>query len=155
MKKPCAVDVSAIQKQITGEFGPWGKELEITQERINRFADVTEDHQWVHVDVERANKPKREGLFRGTIAHGFLTLSLIPALLPEIVGFGGTSTINHAGKYAFVNPVPSGSRVHARMRLISAKQTGERKVIIEAEVEVALAGTDKVVLTATLQFAVF
>ncbi|MGH7906466.1 MAG: MaoC/PaaZ C-terminal domain-containing protein, partial [Candidatus Binataceae bacterium] len=74
-------DVEKLKTKINQEFGPWSKAIEISQERINQFADVTEDHQWIHVDVERA---RRESPFKGPVAHGFLTLSLMPALIEEI-----------------------------------------------------------------------
>jgi acyl dehydratase len=69
-------DIGKLRSKITQEFGPWSKPIEVTQEKINQFADVTGDHQWIHIDIERAN---RESPFRGPVAHGFLTLSLLPA----------------------------------------------------------------------------
>ena len=70
-------DVERLRGKISDDFGPWGSEVLISQEMIDRFADLTGDHQWIHVDVERC---KRESPFRGTIAHGFLVLSLLPGL---------------------------------------------------------------------------
>ncbi|MET0757971.1 MAG: MaoC family dehydratase, partial [Mycobacterium sp.] len=92
---------------------------EIDQKRIDAFADVTGDHQWIHIDVERA---KRESPFGTTIAHGFLTLSLIPKLSAggalRITGFGNATNYG-AEKLRFVSPVPAGSSVHARSRLLA------------------------------------
>ena len=71
-------DIDGINAAASDEFGDWGPEVDVTQEMINQFADLTGDHQWIHVDVERANA----GPFGGPIAHGFLTLSLLPAIAP-------------------------------------------------------------------------
>jgi acyl dehydratase len=85
--------------------------IEITQEAVNQFADATGDHQWIHVDVERATN----GPFGGPIAHGYLTLSLVPRLLPEIVEFTGFSlTVNYGcEKVRFPSPVAVGSKLRA------------------------------------------
>lgn len=85
---------------------------EVTQEDINTFADVTGDHQWIHVDAERA----RETPFGGTIAHGFYTLSLGPRFQAEVVTFDGFSfAMNYGlGKVRFPSPVPVGSKVRMR-----------------------------------------
>ncbi len=88
-------------------YSPW---LEITQERVNLFAEATGDHQWIHVDVERA---KKESPFGGPIAHGYLTLSLAPSLLPQVVQVTGfPMAVNYgAGKVRFPSPVPVGSNL--------------------------------------------
>lgn len=91
--------------------------LEITQERVNQFADVTEDHQWIHVDPERA---RAETPFGGSIAHGFLTLSLLPHLAWSSFQVKGDFKmgINYgANKIRFVSPVKVGSRLRARFTL--------------------------------------
>jgi acyl dehydratase len=82
----------------------------ITQEQINDFARATGDHQWIHVDVERAEK---ESPFGGTIAHGYLTMALAPALLPQILRVEGSSrTVNYGvDKMRLPSPVPAGSRI--------------------------------------------
>jgi len=92
---------------------------EITQEQVNQFADATGDHQWIHVDPERA---KKESPFGGPIAHGYLTLSLIPSLLPQIVEIEGFRMgVNYGTeKVRFPSPVPVGSRVRAGATLESA-----------------------------------
>ncbi|MCV2490603.1 MaoC family dehydratase [Geodermatophilus sp. YIM 151500] len=84
----------------------------ITQERVDRFAEATGDDQWIHVDVERA---KRESPFGGPVAHGYLTLSLLPMLIPQIVDITGFRMgVNYgAEKIRFPAPVPVGSRVRA------------------------------------------
>ena len=93
--------------------------VEITQERVDTFADATGDHQWIHVDIERA---RRESPFGGPIAHGYLTLSLTNQLLPEVVEVRGISSgINYgADRVRFPAPVPVGSRVRASVRLDAA-----------------------------------
>src|SRR3954467_4779702 len=91
----------------------------ITQEQVNRFADATGDHQWIHVDPERAAK---ESPFGGPIAHGYLTLSLLPMLVPQIVEITGFRMgVNYGTeKVRFPSPVPVGSRGRAGATLESA-----------------------------------
>ncbi len=72
-------DIAALAEQVTGEFGPWSEPVSVTQDMINRFADLSGDDEWIHVDVERA---RRESPFGGPIAHGFLTISLFPKVRP-------------------------------------------------------------------------
>jgi acyl dehydratase len=95
--------------------------LEITQERVNRFADATGDHQWIHVDVERATKE-----LGAPIAHGYLTLSLIPFLGKNIVSYSGVSRgVNYGcNKVRFTNMVPVGSRIRMRIKCLSVEARG-------------------------------
>lgn len=90
--------------------------VEITQQRVNTFADATGDRQWIHVDAERC---KRESPFGGTIAHGFLTLSLLPAMLENALALPFVKMgLNYGlNKVRFTAPVPVGSRLRARMTL--------------------------------------
>jgi len=90
--------------------------IAITQDRINAFADATSDHQWIHVDSGRA---RAETPFGATIAHGFLTLSLLSALMRDAVTVSGARmTLNYGlNRVRFVSPVPSGSRIRARVAL--------------------------------------
>ena len=85
---------------------------EVTQDAVNLFADATGDHQWIHVDVERA---KKESPFGGPIAHGYLTLSLIPRVLPQLTQFTGFGMgVNYGTeKVRFPSPVPVGSKLRA------------------------------------------
>jgi acyl dehydratase len=112
---PATIDIAELGELIGKEMvSPW---REVTQEAIAQFAEVTGDRQWIHVDVERA---RRESTYGGTIAHGFLTLSLISRLLRDAVGtVGGTRmAINYGvNKVRFPAAVPSGSRVRGRCRL--------------------------------------
>src|SRR5262245_58072551 len=88
----------------------------VTQERINAFADATDDHQWIHVDLDRA---RTETPFGTTIAHGFLTLSLASALMRDAIAIDGQRmTLNYGlNRVRFVSPVLSGSRIRARVAL--------------------------------------
>ena len=90
--------------------------LEVSQGRINEFAEATEDRQWIHVDPERA---ARESPFKETIAHGFLTLSLLSELMKRAVSVGGLRMgINYGlNRVRFVSPVPAGSRIRGRFTL--------------------------------------
>ena len=90
--------------------------MEITQDRIDRFADATEDHQWIHVDVERA---RRDSPFHATIAHGFLTVSMLSRLLNSSIEFGTAKMgVNYGfNRLRFTAPVPAGSRVRGRFTL--------------------------------------
>jgi acyl dehydratase len=91
--------------------------MDITQERVNQFAEATGDHQWIHVDVERA---KAESPFGGPIAHGYLTLSLGPVLVPQVVRVEGISMAVNYGcdKVRFPSPVPVGSRLRVGVELV-------------------------------------
>lgn len=96
---------------------------DISQERIDRFADVTEDHQWIHVDPERC----RRELGTGTIAHGYLVLSLVAAMAQQTFRIDGvTRTLNYGSdKIRFISPVPSGSRVRGVFRIDTADWRGD------------------------------
>ncbi len=110
--------------------------VEITQDRINQFADATGDHQWIHIDPERAAKELPTGT---TIAHGFLTLSLIPWLGAQIVRIDGVSRgINYGcNKVRFTNMVPVGSKVRARQKLVSVEpKAGGIQMINEITIEI-------------------
>lgn len=109
-------------KALEGQEVAVSEWLEITQQRINAFADATDDHQWIHVDVERA---RRESAFGTTIAHGFLTLSLIPKFTYECLNFRDlfAMTINYgANRIRFVSPVRCGSRIRARFVLLELSE---------------------------------
>lgn len=108
----------------------------MTQDRINEFAEVTGDSQWIHVDVERA---RLESPFKTTIAHGFLTLSLLPQFMPQIMKISGglRMGINYGlNRLRFVSPVRSGSRIRARYVLQSAKDVdGGAEIVYLVTVE--------------------
>jgi acyl dehydratase len=113
MATPVTVEgVEGVTGLVGRELGPtdW---VEITQEMVDTFADATGDHQWIHVDVERA---RRESPFGGPIAHGYLTLSLTPRFLPELMAITGFAMgVNYGTeKVRFPSPVPVGSKLRAR-----------------------------------------
>ena len=101
------------------ELGPteW---LEVTQERVNVFADATDDHQWIHVEPDKA----ADGPFGGTIAHGLLTLSLLPKFMHDLYTVGNiTMAINYGyNKVRFITPVKVGARIRARAELTKVEQ---------------------------------
>ena len=134
-------DIEGLRGMIKEEYGPWGTEMQVTQEMINQFAELTGDHQWIHVDVERA---KRESPFGGPIAHGFLTLSLLPSLRSptdySITGYG--NAVNYgANKLRFLSPVPAGGKLHARSRL-KAIEPKPKGTMITNEIEVGIVGRE-------------
>ncbi len=106
-------------KALVGEHLGYSDWMEITQERVNLFADATGDHQWIHVDVERA----KAGPFGGPIAHGYLTLSLGPVLYPQVVQVHGFSMgVNYgANKVRFPSPVPVGSKLRLGVKLLDVE----------------------------------
>ncbi len=106
-------------KAAVGEHLGYSDWMEITQERVNLFADATGDHQWIHVDPERA---KSESPFGGPIAHGYLTLSLAPVLMPQVVQNDGFRMgVNYGcNKVRFMAPVPVGARLRLGVKLVGA-----------------------------------
>ncbi len=107
-------------KSAVGEHLGYSEYMEITQERVNQFAEATGDHQWIHVDGERA----KSGPFGGPIAHGYLTLSLGPALYPTVVRIEGFSMgVNYgANKVRFPSPVPVGARLRLGVKLVQVEE---------------------------------
>ena len=142
-------DVTALQARVGEPFSPWGQQVTITQDMINRFADVTIDHQWIHIDTERAQK---ESPLKTTIAHGFLVLSLLPHLRQrvdmQVVGY--RNVLNYgADKLRFLSPVPAGSTVHARCRVIAIEAKPKGTLVTE-EIEIAVVGSERPALTYTM-----
>lgn len=117
------IDVRTLAGRIGQEIAvsDW---LEVTQARINQFADATGDHQWIHVDPARAAV---ELPSKGTIAHGFLTLSLISTLIRESIRFTGLRmAINYGlNRVRFVSPVPAGSRIRGLITLLAVDAVAE------------------------------
>jgi acyl dehydratase len=109
--------VADLQAEVGNEVAvsEW---MTISQERVNQFAEATDDPQWIHVDVERA---KRESPFGGTIAHGYMTLSLIPALFESVVDLpAGKMSINYGlNKVRFPSPMLVGGRLRGRFKLLA------------------------------------
>ncbi len=134
-------DIEGLKGLITEEWSEWTDQIEITQDMVNTFADVTHDHQWIHVDIEKANA----GPFGGPIAHGFLTLSLVSYFGtqggPKIDGVLGA--LNYGGdRLRFLNPVPVGSKVHAKSRLIDVTEKASG-VLMKREISVHVVGDEK------------
>lgn len=113
--------VEELREAVGLEYGPsdW---VEVTQERVDRFAEATGDHQWIHVDPERA----ADGPFGTTIAHGYLTLSLLPLLVPQVIQVQGVRMgVNYGvNKVRFPATVPVGSRLRGRVRLGDVSEAG-------------------------------
>ena len=135
-------DIDKLKSKVSSDYSGWSQAVEVTQDKINQFADVTGDHQWIHIDIERS---KRESPFGGPVAHGFLTLSLIPAFEIDagykIVGY--RNVINYgANKLRFISPVPAGAKVHARSRLVTV-ETRPQGTQVTQETTVHVVGQDK------------
>lgn len=107
-------------QSLVGEHLGYSEWMEITQERVNLFADATGDHQWIHVDPERAAK---ESPFGGPIAHGYLTLSLGPVLMPDVVITTGFKMgVNYGcNKVRFMSPVPVGAKLRLGVTLLAVE----------------------------------
>jgi acyl dehydratase len=115
--------------------------FEITQERINQFAEATEDRQWIHVDPARA---AAESPYKVTIAHGYLTLSLTPILIRQAMSFSGIRlSVNYGlNRVRFIKAVPSGSRIRARFAPASVEET-DGGIQIIWNVTIDLEGSEK------------
>ncbi len=124
----------------------------VTQEQVDAFAEATGDHQWIHVDRERAAR----GPFGGTIAHGYLTLSLLPVLMKQLLKVtDSTMGINYGlDRLRLTAPVPVGSKVRARGKLLDA-QPKAGGVLYRVEVEVEVEGSDRPALVATILSLVY
>lgn len=130
VETPAGMDALVGQELGVGEW------TTVTQDMINTFADATGDHQWIHVDVARAAEEMPGGK---TIAHGFLTLSLLPMLGASVYTIRQRSRgINYgSNRVRFTSPVPSGSRVRAKLRLLASEPVeGGRRLTTEALVEI-------------------
>lgn len=115
----------------------------IDQSMINAFADATGDHQWIHVDIERC---KNESPLGTTIGHGYLTLSLLPMLSAQIgtIPSGVKHVLNYGSdKIRFLNPVPAGSKVRMRNKLLEVTEKGGGRYLFKSEVTVEIDGTDR------------
>ena len=120
--------------------------ITITQQQVNLFADATGDHQWIHVDPEKA----AAGPFGAPIAHGFLTLSLLPQFFESSFAIAGSRMgVNYGlNKVRFTAPVPVGSRLRARMKLLASEPIAKDGVQMTWEVTVEKEGSDKPVCVA-------
>jgi acyl dehydratase len=142
-------ELAGLQGQELGS-SDW---YEVTQEAVNLFADATGDHQWIHVDVERA---KKESPFGGPIAHGYLTLSLLVPLLAQVLTVGdAVMGVNYGlNKVRFPSPVPVGSKVRATAALKEVSEfTGGLQYVLSVTVE--REGGDKPVCVAEAVYRVY
>ncbi len=138
IENPAAL-ADAVGQKATGEW------FAVEQPRITAFADATEDHQWIHLDAERA----AAGPFGGTIAHGYLTLSLLPKLTSELVEVGQTAMAVNYGldKVRFLTPVPAGGRVRATVEITGAEPAGQG-IRLASTVTIELESAEKPALIA-------
>lgn len=125
---------AALLGAVSESFGPtdW---IAIKQDRIDLFAQATDDHQWIHVDPERA----KDGPFGGTIAHGYLTMSLVNRFLPELIEVRGVSMGVNIGtdNLRFLNPVRSGARIRGIGELVKAEEAkGGVQAVVRVTVEI-------------------
>ncbi len=134
-------DLSEIKSAVGSEVGvsDW---VEITQERINKFADATGDEQWIHVDPARAAREMPGGK---TIAHGLLSLSLIPLFIRGIISVKGLrNTLNYgANKIRYLTPVPVGSRLRARVVILGAEDVPPDALRVTYKVTIELEGGER------------
>jgi acyl dehydratase len=133
MAEPRRIHYNDLESLVGEEVGVSDWHL-VDQDRVNLFADATGDHQWIHVDVERATRE-----LGSPIAHGYLTLSLLPMLSPEVLHVEGVSRgINYgANKVRFTNMVPVGSRLRLRQNCLSVvDKSGGKQMISESTVEI-------------------
>jgi len=135
-----ALPATALKGLVGQQIGtsPW---VTIEQERIDKFAEATGDHQWIHVDPERA----KDGPFGSTIAHGYLTLSLIPALAWEVYTIEGARlSVNYGlNKLRFISPVKVGSRVRAHLSIASVEDVAGDALQVATTVTIELEGEQK------------
>lgn len=131
-------DLPNYKGKVIGE-SPWKN---ISQEMIQAFADATGDHQWIHVDVERARK---EAPWGAPVAHGFLTLSLIPQLNQQAMTVTGpAATINYGmNKVRLPNAVKSGSDIRSRIELVNVEEVDDKRVLATYKTVIEIKGEDK------------
>lgn len=146
MPKEIQLEEFANAAGVESEPSEW---LEISQDRVNQFADATNDHQYIHVDAERAAASP----FGGTIAHGFLTLSLVVDLIEEhmLIPAGTETTINYGSdKVRFLAPVRVGKRIRARQQITDVSEKKPGQWLVNRNVVVEIEGIDKPALIAEI-----
>lgn len=141
-----AIPSLAELKKLVGQEVAVSEWVPITQERVNLFAEATGDRQWIHIDVDRC---RTESPYGGTIAHGFLTLSLLPVLMQNAIQMPAAGMVVNYGlnKVRFMGPVPVGSKVRGRMQLLSADDLTDGTQLTW-QVTVEREGSDKPVCVA-------
>jgi len=141
------INGNADLKNFMGKDLPPGDWVEVTQEMIDKFAEVSGDHQWIHVDVERA---RRESPYKTTIAHGYLTLSLMAQLRAAALDMPPARIgINYGlNKLRFTGPVPAGSRIRLVLNLAAVTELPDNGVQMQWNASIYCEGSDKPVLIA-------
>lgn len=143
--------IAEIEGSSERELGvsDWHK---VTQEHVDQFAEATGDHQWIHVDPEMA----KQGPFGGTIAHGYLSLSLLPMLLGQVMSVTDARMgVNYGtDKIRFISPVPVGSKVRVKAKLIEGNRKGDG-VLYKVGVELEIEGADKPAMAGEVLYMVF
>jgi acyl dehydratase len=134
-------DFDAVKAAVGEEIGVSDWVL-VSQERIDRFAEATGDYQWIHVDVERA---RRELPYGTTIAHGLLTLSLLPAFFPSVLRIEGLkNSLNYgSNRVRYLNPVPAGSRLRGRIRIENVLDAPPNGLRVTYHTTVEIEGADR------------
>ena len=146
-------DAEGLKTLISEEFGPWSASVRVTQDMINQFAELSGDHMWLHVDVERC---KKESPFGKPIAHGFLLLSMLSRFpsLPDVsrIVTGYRTMMNYGSdKLRFVGAVPVDSEIHARSR-IKEVEVAPKKTKVVAETQLKVVGQENPALLYELMF---
>ena len=138
--------IGEVKAAIGAELGvsDW---LVVDQARIDRFAEATGDHQWIHVDPGRA---ARESPYKATVAHGYLTLALVPLFLKSVLRFEGVrASVNYgSNRVRFPAPVPAGSRLRGRVRLLAAQEEPPAGLRVTLETRVEIEGGERPACTA-------
>jgi acyl dehydratase len=136
-----AVQGLAELKRLAGQDLGHTDWLQVTQDRVNTFADATDDHQWIHVDPERA----AAGPFGGTIAHGYLTLSLLIPLMGQLLDVSGVRMSVNYGleKVRFPAPVPVGAKIRLKGQVVSVDEVAGNGAQIVVDFSVEIEGSDK------------
>ena len=135
-----------LLQHVGTELGP-SEWLTVTQEMIDKFADATGDHQWIHVDVERAKKEMPGGK---TIAHGYLTLSLLPRLAPTLMSIEKRRRgLNYgSNRVRFTAPVPAGGRVRLRQKLVKVEPVEDNGFRVTSEMTIEVEGNPRPAMVA-------
>lgn len=135
-----------LLQHVGEELGP-SEWLTVTQEMIDKFADATGDHQWIHVDVERAKKEMPGGK---TIAHGYLTLSLLPRLAPTLMKVEKRRRgLNYgSNRVRFTAPVPAGARVRLRQKLVKVEPVEDNGFRVTSEMTMEVEGSSRPAMVA-------
>lgn len=154
MAQPKGYSVQTLKDHVGHDFGN-SDPVPISQNMINIFADVTGDHQWIHVDVEKA---KKHSPFGGPVAHGFLTLSMMASAVNSagVVPSDAQGVINYGiDNVRFLSPVPAGASVIAGFKLKGVEDKGDNRQLIRIEAVVTAEGSDKPAIVGDVLAMVF